>query len=134
MGDGNSGNAAVLHVADELIGDLLQDLLGQVTTHHCLIELDELDDIALTWLPVAVLETTTVTIEFFHGIEVCVAHTDNDDRARQLGKLINFINRLIHVVNRTIRQNQKDWVGVTTDERGGVAAEFGEKRREISRA
>ena len=42
----NRHDTDTLHVAAYLIRDLLQDLLGQISSSHTRVELDELDDIA----------------------------------------------------------------------------------------
>ena len=109
---GNRVEAIALHVVNNLIGHFLKDLFGEVTLLHGYVVLDELDDIAGGFLTLAVAETLTVAIKFFHGAEIGPADTNDDDRARKVSKLDNNIYRFLHVMDSTISQEQQDLVGM----------------------
>ena len=131
MGHWHSLDATVLHVADELPGNFFEHLLGQVPTHHCLVEPDKLHDIALARLTIAVAQTTTVAIELLHGVEVGITNTNDNDGAGQLSQLVDLIDRLIHVVDGAVGQNEQNGIGVAPDERLHVLAELAQDGLEI---
>lgn len=122
--------ANVLHVGDELSGHLLQHLFSEVTSGHSLVELHELDDVARRSLSTAVMETTTVAIKLFHGTEVGVANSHDDDGAGHAGKLADQVLRLAHVVDGTVRQDQQDLVSIGAHRRGDIVPELGQQRGE----
>jgi len=103
----------LLHVAAHLIWDFLENLLGEVTLLHALVVLNELDDIPLGCVTSVVSEDGTVSIEFLHGAEVCVADTDDNDGAWHAGKLDDQSLGGRHVVDCSISQEKEDLVDHT---------------------
>ena len=67
------------HVRDQLLWNLLEDLLSQVTLFYGFVVYDELDDVTSAGLAIAILESGTITIKLLHHGEVCVTHADDDD-------------------------------------------------------
>ena len=51
LSDGHWLEADAFHVGADLLGDLLEDLLGQIAPAHALVELDELNDVSGALLP-----------------------------------------------------------------------------------
>ena len=66
-----------------------------------MVEPHELDNITLSDFSL-IAQTATIAIQLFHSIEVSVADADDNDGARQLSELDNLVDRLIHIVDRTI--------------------------------
>ena len=66
MIEGDRSVPDALHVGAELMGDLLEHLLGEVATSDALVELHELHDVAHGRLPSRVSEAATVAIESLH--------------------------------------------------------------------
>ena len=126
--------AFALHVRAHLRGDLHQDLLRQVASCHALIELDELDDVAGDGLTLRVPQHLTVTIQLFHRVEIGVANTNDDDRARVLSQLINQVLRLRHVMDRAVSQQEQDLVHRLPLRRHQKAKELLKQRCEQSRS
>ena len=91
-----------LHVGNELSRYFLKDLFSEISPLHSLIEDNELDDITLAGLTSRVPKTTTIPIQLFHGTEVSIANTDNDDWARHVRQIIDQVFSLGHVMNVTI--------------------------------
>ena len=74
-----------LHPGDQLIGDLFEDLLGEVTSGHALGKLDELDNITMAGLASRVSKTATIAIELLHLAKISTSDSDYDDRAGKAG-------------------------------------------------
>ena len=73
--------AGLLHIAAQLIGYFFKHLLSKISSPEGLVECDELDDIARTWLPLSVPQEKTIAIELLHRCEVGITNSHNDDRA-----------------------------------------------------
>ena len=75
--------ALVLHECADLVWNLLEHLLCKVASLHALSELHELDNVSLHFPARSIAETLAISIELLHGIEVGIAHADDDDGAWQ---------------------------------------------------
>ena len=95
------------HVGNQLLWNLLEDLLSQVTFLDGFVVDDELDDVTSTGLAVAVLESSTIAIELLHHGKVCVTNSDYDDGDRVQSKFKDNILSLFHIMNGSICQNQQ---------------------------
>ena len=133
MSYGNWLEADAFHVGADLLGDLLEDLLGQVAPAHALVELDELDDVSGALLPSRVSKPATITVKLFHRPEIGIAHANNDDGAGQLRQLADDIDGLWHVMDAPIRQKEQDLILVRFHCRLHVSHELGEQRAEQGR-
>jgi hypothetical protein len=69
------------HVTNDLCRDFLEDLLGKYVSFgsRVLLELDELDDVALGCATVLVTQETAIRIKLLHQLELLFADTDDDD-------------------------------------------------------
>jgi len=65
------------HPSDQLIGDFLKDLFGEVSSNHALCELDELNDVSLAWLTSGVSKTVSIAIKLLHQGEIGTTDSDN---------------------------------------------------------
>lgn len=72
-------DVVALHVRADLIRNFFEDLFGQITPGDGLVELYELDDITGNTLAHRILQRAIVAIELIHLLEVCIAHSNNDD-------------------------------------------------------
>ena len=98
-----------LHVADKLLGHLLENLFGEVTTAHRFSEANKLDDVTLCYL-IPTTEERTITIELLHGTEISVANSNDNDGAGELGELDDCVNGSGHVHDGAISQDHQDRV------------------------
>lgn len=74
-----------------------------------LIEGNELDNVRRHILAVGRrVEGLFVAIKHLHRSEVSIADTHDDYGHRQLGAAHDFVNRLLHIVNHTIGQDQQN--------------------------
>lgn len=71
--------AHLLHIRADLLGNLGKNLLGEVPTCHTLLKFNKLDDISCAFLATRVAKFPLVPIQLFHGAEVSVSHTNNND-------------------------------------------------------
>lgn len=95
------------HVGNQLLWNLLEDLLSQVTFLDGFVVDDELDDVTSTGLAIAVLESSTIAIKLLHHGEVCVTHADDDDGDRVQSKFKDNILSLFHIMNGSICKDQQ---------------------------
>ena len=102
--------AGHFHVGNQLDWHLLEDLLGQVSTGHGIVEHHELHDVTSARLATLVRQAATVAIELLHHGEVSSADAHNDDRAGKLGQLVDQVASLPHVVDGAVRQDQQGLV------------------------
>ena len=133
VSDWYCGDSIDLHIAKELSWYLFEDLLCEVTSTNGVIELDELNNVALGGFP-AIAKAATIAVELLHCAEVSITNANNNNRARKLCKRNNLVDRIWHVVNGTICQNQQDWIHVTADYRINKLAELTEQGSEVCRA
>lgn len=122
--------ADVLHVGDELVWHLLENLLSEVTPCQGLVELYKLDDVARRRLSAAVSETTAIAIELLHGGKVGAADSHDNYGAGHASQLADQVLGQRHVVDGAIRQDQQDLVAAGAHRRLDVVPEFGQDRRE----
>ena len=71
----------LLVVAAHLIRDFVENKFCELALLFRIIEADELDDITLSPLTLAVLKGRQVAVELCHSIKISVTHSDDDDRA-----------------------------------------------------
>eukprot|EP00350_Pseudokeronopsis_sp_OXSARD2_P009538 CAMPEP_0170562742 /NCGR_PEP_ID=MMETSP0211-20121228/62260_1 /TAXON_ID=311385 /ORGANISM="Pseudokeronopsis sp., Strain OXSARD2" /LENGTH=121 /DNA_ID=CAMNT_0010880041 /DNA_START=74 /DNA_END=439 /DNA_ORIENTATION=- len=81
-----------------------------MTTANELFELDELNDIPGSSFSLAVPQHILITIKLFHCFELFFAYANYDDAQRQVGSFDNGVFGLIHVVDLSISQYQKNVV------------------------
>ena len=93
-----------------MFGDLLENLLCEITALYAPLELYELDDVARSGHTCRVPEPAAIAIELLHGREVGIAYADDDDRAGHVGQLAYQVDCLWHVMDGTIGQQEKNLV------------------------
>ena len=102
--------AGALHVRANLVWHFNEDLLSKVTALDALVELDKLHDVASYSLSLLIAKWSIVAIKLFHSRKVSIAHTNNDDGARILSKLVDQIFSPCHVVDCSISEQEKDLI------------------------
>ena len=75
-----------------------------------MVELDELDDVSSDLLAGLVCQTAIIAIELLHRREISVTHTDNDDRAWQLSKLVDQVLGSRHVMDSAVSEEEQDLI------------------------
>ena len=99
------GDADALEVGHQLIREFLEDLFGQ-SLRLVLVSviLDELDDVSLTPVSLAVDERLRVTVQFLHHSEFVLSHSHDDDAHRHAAQfLADDLLGQFHVVDRPVR-------------------------------
>jgi len=98
------------HVVEELTWHFHEGLLRkQVWVVLELIEGDKLNDISCHVLPVGRgVEGLVISIERVHTAEVSIANSDDNDGKRVLRASDNLVDGLVHVVDDTIGEDDKD--------------------------
>lgn len=107
LGESNWLETGALHKGAKLRWHLFEDLLGEVTPGACLVELNELHDVARTGLAARVLQHAIITIELFHGVEVSLTDSNDDDRDGMVTQLTDQVLRLWHVVDGSIGEQKE---------------------------
>lgn len=74
--------ANLLHVEANLLGDLLQYLLGEVAIPLAVKETHELDDVSRCYVTSNVPQKPIITIELLHVWEICISNSNDDDAGR----------------------------------------------------
>lgn len=74
------------------------------------LERDKLDDVAEDRLALGRTQNPIVAVQDLHVCEVCVAHTNNDDRHGQVRGVHDGLSRVGHVSDDAVRQDQQDEV------------------------
>ena len=70
---------------------------------------NKLDDIRCHILAVGLrVECLIITIKRLHGLEVRIADTNNDDGHGELRAANDLVNRLVHITDDTIRDDNQD--------------------------
>ena len=67
------------HVLAELIWDFLENLFSKISSLHCFIELNKLDNITSNSPAPIVSQFATVTVKFFHRTEISIANANYDN-------------------------------------------------------
>lgn len=75
-----------------------------------MLELDELDDVALCESSCGASKESAIAVELIHHSEVCVTHSHNNDAARQRGSFHNEVLGSRHVVDCSVGQDQQNVV------------------------
>jgi len=103
-------NVLVFHKVEKLPWDFFQGLLGQLSRVVLKFpEWHELDDICRHVSLVSLgVKRHLVGIENIHTLEVIAANSNNDDREGQLGAAHDLVDRLLHVIDDTIRDDQQN--------------------------
>ena len=94
------------HELAGLAWDFSQDLSGQISSLHAVIEHNELDEISGDLPSTAIDEQTAIAVEFFHRVEICIADTNNDHRAGHGGEVNHELFGPWHVVDSAVSQEQ----------------------------
>jgi len=129
---GYSSNGVHIHIADKLIWHFFEHLLAQVAVSHGFVKNHELDDVTGARLTYLVCQTPTISIKLLHWAKVGVAHSYNDDRAGMVRQLEDHISCFTHVMDCSIRQQQKDWVRAISLHWNHVIHELSQQRSEQS--
>ena len=98
------------HVSDELIGHLLEHLLGQLSQIHRVkvFEFDELHYIAHCRLISRIPHDLVIPVKFDHIREIRLSNPHNDDTEGVLRALDYQIFGLLHIVDDTVGENEQD--------------------------
>lgn len=95
------------HVTYELFRNLTKNLLCQETDVTLKIFIgNELNNIAISYLSVAIDQIIVISVENVHVCEICVADSHDDNTEWKFSTLNNLVNSLAHVVDATIGQNE----------------------------
>lgn len=77
-------NIMLLHVADNLVGNFLENSLRQrMLAVLNLLKVYELNDVSFRHFPEVISQKAIITIKYLHIYEVMVAQSDNYNSARQ---------------------------------------------------
>ena len=103
-------DVVLAHEVEKLCWDLHEGLLGQhVRVSLKVVVGNELDDISSHVLAISVrVKSFFIAIKHLHATEVCFADTHNDNGHGHLGAPDNLVDRLVHVVDHTIGDNDED--------------------------
>ena len=98
------------HEVQELAWHFCQSLFGK--QHWIVLELaerHELNNVRIH-VPAVLLgvERCLVSIQLVHRAEIGIAHTHDDDRERQAAAPYDLINRILHIVDNAIGNNQQN--------------------------
>lgn len=108
--------ADLFHVLADLFGNLLQDLLGKVSSLYALLKLNKLNNIARADLSSSgIFEWFVITVKSDHVREFFVADTNDNNGYGHVSTLTDLVDNLLHIVDFTVSQNEQDLVshGVT---------------------
>ena len=81
MIDRRDNHTTLLHVVDNLIRDLSEYLLRQVSLPDCVVELYELHNVAFADFARRCPQFLLICIQLVHHAEISLAHTYDDHRA-----------------------------------------------------
>ena len=96
--------ANAFHMRTDLLRDFLEHLFCEVAFDKALVVLDKLDDVTGRCDTIRVSKATVITIKSLHRGEIGIAHSYNNDRARQQRQLTEDIPSLWHVMDCSISQ------------------------------
>ena len=103
-------DALLAHPVEQLSWHLHERLLRQqVRIVLEVVEGDKLHDVRSHVLAIRLrVECLIISIKRFHRLEVSIADTDNNDGEGQLGATDDLIDRLVHIADHTVRDDNQD--------------------------
>ena len=101
-------DVVLAHPVEELAWHFIESLLGeQVWISLEFIEWNELDDISRhVSSQGGRVKGFIIGVKGLHRCEICITHAYNDDSDRKIRALHDLIDRLLHVSNDSIGQNE----------------------------
>jgi len=102
---------------------LLENLFCQTGDRFSgkLREFDELDNISSSNISPAVPHSDDISVKFVHIGEVCTSNSNNNDTDRHGAGYNYFVHTLLHVMDRSIRQDKASCIIILCLLRSGLS-------------